>query len=215
MLKFKRFLIGQEFTWMTDCSGLVKFFETDYEATHTTQRWKLELLQFDFTIVHRPGQMLADCDMLSRHNTWTNEWHKEEGMKNWMNKQQRKEVDEAKRVRTGVWDFNTTLPVALLALISADETEGIETTPLPIPRMHENTKIIGANIVNRTSLAAPCNKARNAMGNWEWSRNIWARTALSEKNGQRRMLANVARRTEPPNLPIWFRQERRPARRDP
>jgi hypothetical protein len=37
MLKFKRFLIGQEFTWITDCSGLVKFFEMDYEATHTIQ----------------------------------------------------------------------------------------------------------------------------------------------------------------------------------
>ena len=73
MLKFKRFLIGQEFTWITDCSGLVKFFETDYKATHTIQRWKLELLRFDFTIVHRPGRMLTDCDMLSRYNTWTSE----------------------------------------------------------------------------------------------------------------------------------------------
>jgi hypothetical protein len=35
MLKFKRFLIGQEFTWVTDCSGLLKFFETDHEVTHT------------------------------------------------------------------------------------------------------------------------------------------------------------------------------------
>lgn len=37
MLKFKRFLIGREFTWIMDCSGLVKFFETEYEATLTIQ----------------------------------------------------------------------------------------------------------------------------------------------------------------------------------
>jgi hypothetical protein len=74
MLKFKRHLIGREFTWITDCSGLLKFFDTEYEATHTIQRWKLELLRFDFTIVHRPGKMLTDCDMLSRYNTWCSEW---------------------------------------------------------------------------------------------------------------------------------------------
>ena len=69
MLKFKRHLLGREFTWITDCSGLIKFFESDYEATHTTHRWKLELLRFDFTTVHCPGRMLTDCDMLSRCDT--------------------------------------------------------------------------------------------------------------------------------------------------
>jgi hypothetical protein len=68
-LKFRRHLMGREFTWITDCSGVKNFFETDYEATHTQQRWKLELLRFDFTIVHRPGRMLTECDMLSRYNT--------------------------------------------------------------------------------------------------------------------------------------------------
>ena len=66
MLKFKKFLLGKEFTWITFCSGLKKFFETEYEATHTIQRWKLELLRFDFTIVHRPEKMLTKCNMLSR-----------------------------------------------------------------------------------------------------------------------------------------------------
>ena len=74
MLKFKKFLLGREFTWITDCSGLRKFFETEYEATHTIQRWKLELLRFDFTIVHRPEKMLTECNMLSRYNTWTSKW---------------------------------------------------------------------------------------------------------------------------------------------
>jgi hypothetical protein len=77
MLEFKHWLIGCEFTWITDCSGLLKFFEADYEATHTIQRWKLELLRFNFTIVHRPARMLTECDMLSRYNTWVSTWKKE------------------------------------------------------------------------------------------------------------------------------------------
>jgi hypothetical protein len=73
-LKFRQHLMGREFTWITDCSGVKNFFETDYEATHTQQRWKLELLRFDFTIVHRPGRMLTECDLISRYNTWTSAW---------------------------------------------------------------------------------------------------------------------------------------------
>jgi hypothetical protein len=65
MLEFKHHLIGREFTWIMDCSGLLKFFKTEYEATHTMQRWKLELLWFDFTIVHRPARKLTECNMLS------------------------------------------------------------------------------------------------------------------------------------------------------
>jgi hypothetical protein len=73
-LKFKQHLMGREFTWITDYSGIKKFFETDYEATHTEQRWKLELLRFDFTIVHISGRMLTECDLISRYNTWTSAW---------------------------------------------------------------------------------------------------------------------------------------------
>jgi hypothetical protein len=142
---------------MTDCSGLVKFFETDYEATHTTQRWKLELFRFDFTVAHRPGRMLTDCDMLSRHNTWTNEWRKEEASNKWTNEQQRTKNDH---VRNGGQMSNSTAPVALLALISTDGTRDPKATPSPIPRTHVNPKIVGANTVNRTLLASTCDRAR-------------------------------------------------------
>jgi hypothetical protein len=59
---------------ITDGSGQTKFFETDHKVTHTIQCWKLELLRLDFSVVHRPGQMLIGCDMLSRCNAWTSEW---------------------------------------------------------------------------------------------------------------------------------------------
>jgi hypothetical protein len=69
MLKFKHHLISREFTWITDCSGLLKFFETDYKATHTMKRFKLKLLQFDFTIVQdRPECSLsATCYQDTTH----------------------------------------------------------------------------------------------------------------------------------------------------
>jgi hypothetical protein len=130
MLKFKRCLIGQELTWIADCSGLTKFFETDHEAAHAIQRWKLELLQLNFTIAHLPGRMLTDCDVLWRRNTWTNQWRKEEETVKRTSKQQRKEGNP--------------LPAALLAMISADDAE----RPPPIPRTHVIPKLVGANTVN-------------------------------------------------------------------
>jgi hypothetical protein len=144
MLKFKRYLLGREFTWITDCSGLTKFFETDYEATHTIQRWKLELLRFDFTIVHRPGKMLTDCDMLSRYNTWTSEWRT------------RQEAQDEQTKATN--PTNTEQPTSLLAIIRTD-LDSAERPP-PIPRTHVNPKVTGDKIVNRTLLAETCDRAR-------------------------------------------------------
>ena len=69
MKKYRPWLIGREFSWITDCGGLVQFFEGDVEITHTTQRWRLELLAYNFTIIHRPGRMLIECDLLSRYQS--------------------------------------------------------------------------------------------------------------------------------------------------
>mmetsp|Transcript_357 Transcript_357/g.524 ORF Transcript_357/g.524 Transcript_357/m.524 type:complete len:620 (-) Transcript_357:114-1973(-) len=38
MKKFRQWLVGKEFTWITDCSGLIKFFEGDFDITHTRMR---------------------------------------------------------------------------------------------------------------------------------------------------------------------------------
>jgi hypothetical protein len=73
MDKFRFYLFGTEFTWICDCSGLINFFETNELPTHQAQRWKLFMLRFDFTIVHRPDRMMKDVDMLSRYNNWVKE----------------------------------------------------------------------------------------------------------------------------------------------
>ena len=72
--KFRPWLFGREFTWLTDCSGLKKFFMGEDIPTHMIQRWRMQLLRYDFTIVHRPGRMMFECDLLSRYNTWTQNW---------------------------------------------------------------------------------------------------------------------------------------------
>jgi hypothetical protein len=68
MKKFRRFLFGKPFTWISDCSSLRQFFETKDLPTHVHQRWKYNMLRYQFTIVHCPARMLTDCDMLSRYN---------------------------------------------------------------------------------------------------------------------------------------------------
>ena len=76
--KFRPWLFGREFTWLTDCSGLKKFFLGEDIPTHMIQRWRMQLLRYDFTIVHRPGRMMFECDLLSRYNTWTQKWRDDE-----------------------------------------------------------------------------------------------------------------------------------------
>ena len=72
--KFRPYLFGREFTWLTDCSGLRKFFEGDDIPSHMIQRWRMQLLRYEFTIVHRPGRMMFECDLLSRYNMETAKW---------------------------------------------------------------------------------------------------------------------------------------------
>ena len=72
--KFQRYLLGPEFTWMTDCSGLTKFLDSPDLPTHATQRWRQFLLRFAFTVVHRPDRMMKEVDTLSRYNQATATW---------------------------------------------------------------------------------------------------------------------------------------------
>jgi len=77
MKKLRRWLIGKTFTWMTDCSGLEQFFESDSIPTHFAQRVRVQLLNFNFTIAHRPNKMMKEVDTLNRYNFWTMQWRTE------------------------------------------------------------------------------------------------------------------------------------------
>lgn len=63
-LKNRHFLWGVIFTLMTDCRAMVWLMS--YEGNnHAVKRLQFELLGFWFTIVNRPGGMLADANYFS------------------------------------------------------------------------------------------------------------------------------------------------------
>jgi hypothetical protein len=105
--------------------------------------------------------------MLSRCNAWTNEWHKEEEINKWKNKQQRKEAGA--------------LSAALLALIAADAAED---KPPPIPRTHVNP-----NRSKRTLLALTCERARTLwiIGRQQATRPT-CRLSYPNSNGEKTIL---------------------------
>ena len=80
MQKLKKWLLGSRFTWLADCSGLKRFFKDNPGDIPTSmiQRWRMELLQFEFDLHHRPADMLTECNMLSRYNLATAKWRQAE-----------------------------------------------------------------------------------------------------------------------------------------
>jgi hypothetical protein len=68
MTKLRYYLQGAKFFWLTDCSGIVNLMDIDLMPKHQAQRWKLDMLWFDFVVVHRPDKMMVKCDLHSRYN---------------------------------------------------------------------------------------------------------------------------------------------------
>lgn len=128
---------------------------------HTIQQWKLELLRFDFTIVHRPTWMLTECNMLSQYNTWTSQW--------------RLDKNDAD-------NLTPSSPLSLLSIYTdvehntritmykrwTEEQERLErhtdwtlpkfaqqlSTTTPIPHTHMNPQTQGPDVTNKASMAA-------------------------------------------------------------
>jgi hypothetical protein len=66
--KNRMFLSWKEFTWISDCSGLRQFFESDEHWDRYIKQWRAELLQYHFTIYHGNAKWIVECDFLSRYN---------------------------------------------------------------------------------------------------------------------------------------------------
>ena len=64
---------------MKDFSGLRKFFEGGDLPMNMVQRWRLQLLRYDFTIVHRAVRMMADTNLLSGCNEMAEGYRRAEG----------------------------------------------------------------------------------------------------------------------------------------
>ena len=66
--KFRHYLWGPEFTWITDCDGAMYFMEGEDFPSHTFQRWRMKLLEFHFVVVHRNAVMVTEVNLLTRYN---------------------------------------------------------------------------------------------------------------------------------------------------
>ena len=64
---FSHFLYGRVFTVYTDHKALVSLLKSRV-LNRRLQGWMLQLLDFDFTIMYRPGKENADADALSRQS---------------------------------------------------------------------------------------------------------------------------------------------------
>ena len=61
----RKYLWGQHFFWLCDCLAVKEII--DYSGPiDMILRWSQELLGYNFTIVHRPSQMMVDVDALTR-----------------------------------------------------------------------------------------------------------------------------------------------------
>ena len=73
--RFHRYLNGQKFTICSDHKPLMYIFGEHREISTTAsariQRWALTLMGYQYTIVHQPGDQLANADGLSRLPTPT------------------------------------------------------------------------------------------------------------------------------------------------
>lgn len=60
------YLLGIKFTIVTDCTALRAAF-TKRDLVPRVARWWLEVQDYDFTIMHRPGSKMEHVDALSRN----------------------------------------------------------------------------------------------------------------------------------------------------
>ena len=72
--KFRYFLWGKPFTWITDCSSLRAFFEQRDMPNHQLERVRMRMLCYQFTIVHRNSNMVKEVDLLTRYNKFADEF---------------------------------------------------------------------------------------------------------------------------------------------
>jgi hypothetical protein len=50
----------------------------DLLPTQEMQRWKLDMLRYDFHVIHQPEMMLCECNLLSRYNNYADKLQKNE-----------------------------------------------------------------------------------------------------------------------------------------
>ena len=65
--EWRHYLLGasRSFEVWTDHANLT-YFRSPQKLNRRQARWRLDLAEFDFTLVHKPGKTLGKADLLSR-----------------------------------------------------------------------------------------------------------------------------------------------------
>ena len=58
IVKFRKYLWGSDFTVVLDCSEIQNIFGSEAKVPHVVDRWRAELLTYQFLIWHRQGIMM-------------------------------------------------------------------------------------------------------------------------------------------------------------
>ena len=61
----KNYLWGTHFYWLCDCNSVKEILNYN-GSIHMLNRWAMELLGYNFAILHRPSRMMTDVDALTR-----------------------------------------------------------------------------------------------------------------------------------------------------
>jgi hypothetical protein len=161
---------------------------TKTEARTTKFRRKLELLSFNFTIVHRPGKMRTEGDTLSRYNTWTSQWrvqHEKEQAEKAQTERQTEATEATQNTTattlftqeeldTGIttydrWSIDYERQLANNGDISWNSYEAEvnrfcnDKEPSPVPTSHVNPRTVGPKVAIRTPTAET----------WDMARTMW------------------------------------------
>jgi hypothetical protein len=129
--KNRKFLSWKEFTWISDCSGLRQFFESDEHRDRYINRWRAELLQYHFTIYHRNARWIVECDFLSRYNM------------SWDKRREEHNTDQRAQAATMATDAAVaTAQVSTVWLTTPETDAGLPFSNTPIhlvgPHNHQN-----------------------------------------------------------------------------
>jgi hypothetical protein len=87
--------------------------------THQVQRWKLDMLHYNFKTVHHPERMLCECNLLTRYNLYADELRQLEVTQVMANDQR---IEQKMMDNSGKLD--TTQPKTLFFKLTADVPHG-------------------------------------------------------------------------------------------
>ena len=173
--KYRAYLYGRVFTWITDCSSVRTIFDSKNPPTHKIQRWIFRLLtNYNFDIVHRPARMMTEVDTLSRYNRYA-DYYRKQGEESMVSQQDQDQ----------------------------DQDEPVTTVTMAIPRETIHNRVAsekGPTVGCQTFLAAVCSTSRLI---WEVDSAFSCTQAACEEIGCNPVMALQVETRPQWNKAVW------------